>query len=60
MLEKDPDAGKDQRQKENDMAEDEVRALLTMDMNLSKLRDIVKDREPGMLQSMVYSRVGQD
>ena len=60
MLEKDPDAGKDQRQKENDMAEDEVRALLTMDMNLSKLRDIVKDREPGMLQSMVSSRVGQD
>ena len=42
------------------MAEDEVRALLTMDMNLSKLRDIVKDREPGMLQSMVSSRVGQD
>ena len=60
MLEKDPDAGKDQRQKENDMAEDEVRALLTMDMDLSKLRDIVKDREPGMLQSMVSSRVGQD
>ena len=60
MLEKDPDAGKDQRQKENDMAEDEVRALLTMDMNLSKLRDKVKDREPGMLQSMVSSRVGQD
>ena len=60
MLEKDPDAGKDQRQTENDMAEDEVRALLTMDMNLSKLRDIVKDREPGMLQSMVSSRVGQD
>ena len=28
----------------------------SMDMNLSKLQEIVKDREPGMLQSMGSQR----
>ena len=32
----------------------------SMDMNLSKLREIVKDREFGVLQSMAWQRVGRD
>ena len=31
-----------------------------MDMNLSKLWEIVKDREAGMLQSMGWQRVGHN
>ena len=31
-----------------------------MDMNLSKLRDLVKDRKPGMLQSVESQRVGHN
>ena len=31
----------------------------SVDMNLRKLREIVKDREPGMLQSMGLQRVRQ-
>ena len=30
------------------------------DMNLSKLQEIVKDREPGVLQSMGSQKLGQD
>ena len=32
----------------------------SMDMNLSKLQELVMDRKPGMLQSMGSQRVGQD
>ena len=32
----------------------------SMDMSLSKLQEIVKDREPGMLQSMGSQGVRQD
>ena len=32
----------------------------SMDMNLSKLWEMVKDREAGELQSMGSQRVGQD
>ena len=32
----------------------------SMDMNLSKLWEIVKDKEPGLLQSMELQRVGHD
>ena len=32
----------------------------SMDMGLSKLREIVKDREPDVLQSMVLQRVGHN
>ena len=32
----------------------------SMDMNLSKLWDLVMDREAGMLQSMGLQRVGHD
>ena len=31
-----------------------------MDMSLSKLREIVKDRKPGVLQSMGLQREGHD
>ena len=32
----------------------------SMDMSLSKLREIMKDRKPAMLQSMGSQRVGHD
>ena len=32
----------------------------SMDMSLSKLWELVKDRKPGMLQSMGLQRVGHD
>ena len=32
----------------------------TMDMTLSKFQEMVKDREPGVLQSMGSQRVGHD
>ena len=40
-LEKDPDAGKDWRQEEKGMIDDEM----VMDMSLSKLQELVMDRE---------------
>ena len=32
----------------------------SMDMSVSKLREMVKDREPDVLQSMGLQRVGHD
>jgi len=32
----------------------------SMDMNLGKLQEMVRDRKPGMLQSMGSQRVGHD
>ena len=32
----------------------------SMDMNLSKLRELVMDREPGMLKSMGLQRIGDN
>ena len=58
---KDTDAGKDWRQKEKGMAEDEIVSITdSMNMNLSQLQEIVKDREPGMLQSMGSQRLRHD
>ena len=46
LIGKDPDAGKDWRREEKGTTEDEiVRITNSMDMNLSKLCEIVKDRE---------------
>ena len=58
---KDPDAGKDWNQ-ERGVTEDEMVDGITdsMDMSLSKLWEMVKDREPGVLQSTGLKRVGHD
>ena len=46
LIGKDPDAGKDRRQKEKGAAEDEIDSIPdSMDLSLSKLRETVKDRE---------------
>ena len=45
LIGKDPDAGKDRRQKEKGAAEDEIDSIPdSMDLSLSKLRETVKDR----------------
>ena len=47
LIEKDPDAGKDLRQKEKRVAEDEMVGwhYHSMDMILGKLQEMVRDRE---------------
>ena len=46
FVEKDPDVGKDRRQRKKRVAEDEmVRITNSMDMSLSKLQEIVEDRK---------------
>ena len=47
IIGKDPDAGKDRRQKEKVMTEDEMLdgSIHLMDMSLRKLQEMVKDRE---------------
>ena len=50
---KDPDAGKDRKQKGKRVAEDEIVSVTnSMDMNLSKLQEIVKDSKAW--QAAVY------
>ena len=59
---KDPDAGKDWGQEEKE--QQRIRWLDgiidSMDMSLSQLQEIVKNRKPGVLQSVGSQRVGHD
>ena len=57
---KDPDAGKDWG-KEKGAAEDEMDDITnSMDMSLSKLQEILRTRNPGMLQSMGVTKSQHD
>ena len=59
---KEPDAWKYWGQEEKGVTEDKMvdGIIDSMDISLSKLREMVKDVEPGMVQSMVLQRVGHD
>ena len=62
LIEKDPDDGKDWRQEEKGITEDKM-VVWHHQLNgheLSKLQEVMKDREPGVLQSMALQRVGYD
>ena len=54
---KDLDAGKDRGQKGETENEFVGGIIHTMDMSLSKLRELVMDQEAGVLQSMGSQRV---
>ena len=54
FIRKDPDAGKDRSPEEKGMTKDE------MDMSLSKLWEMVKDRKHGVVQSMALQIVEDD
>ena len=59
LIGKNPDSWKDWWQKEKGMTEDEIIGWhhQLSDMNLSKIQEMVKDREACMLQSMESQRV---
>ena len=58
---KDPDAGKVWGKEEKRGAEDEMISITdSMDMNLSKLRETVKDREVWCPEAMEWQRARHD
>ena len=63
LIRKDPDAGKDSESRRR-RGRQRMRWLDgimdSMDMSLRKLQKIVKDRKPGVLQSMGSQRAGHD
>ena len=62
LIERDLDARKDWRQKEKRAAEDEMVDSITdsMDINLSKVQEVVKAGKPRVLQFMGLQRVGHN
>ena len=58
LIGEDPDAGKDWGQEEKEQQRWLDGIIDSVDMGLSKLQEMVKDREAGMLQSMGLQRVG--
>ena len=59
LIGKDPDAGKDWGQEEKGMTEDEMVGGITdlMDTSLSKLQEMMKDREAGVAESDMTERL---
>ena len=62
LIGKDPDAGKNWGQEEKGLTEDEMVGCITntVDMGLGELRELVMDREPGVLQFMGLQRIWQN
>ena len=60
LIVKDPDAGKDWSQEEKKAAEDEAVASLTVDVNLGKLWETVRNREVWPVAVHGVKRLGRD